>query len=71
MGIQVIYNADDFKNAAGEEHFYEEDSFLFYGPIFMGQRSFFDVNKAWFDNKELNHEAVEVLELLKVPYTRV
>lgn len=70
MGVQVIYNAEEFKAAAGKEKFYEEDSFLFYGNIYMGQRSFFEPAKAWFDNKILNNEAVEVLDLLKIPYTR-
>lgn len=70
MGIQVVYNSEEFKAAAGE-HFYEEDTFLFYNDVFMGQRSFFDPSRVWFDNKVLNMEAVQVLDHLGVPYERV
>lgn len=70
MGIQVVYNSEELKAAAGES-FYEEDSFLFYNDVFMGQRSFFSPERVWFDNKELNFEAVQVLDKLKVPYERV
>lgn len=70
MGVQVVYDVDSFKTAAADK-FYEEDNFLFYEDIYMGQKSFFNPERAWFDNKVLNDEAVQVLDLLKVPYTRV
>lgn len=70
MGVQVVYDVEQFKTAAADK-FYEEDSFLFYGDIFMGQKSFFNVERAWFDNKLINMEAVQVLDHLGVPYERV
>lgn len=72
MGIQVTYNLADLIDGP-EGNFVEVlnpgtiDSTVIWYNLYMGN---VDGDLVWFDNRNINHEQVQILEQLEIPYTR-